>query len=228
MSVPFLLIDGYNLLHAAGLARTRYAPGDLQRARHRLLALLCEKLTTIEQMRCTVVFDARGNLHLEARESRHHDITVLFTPPQFEADDLIEQLIAQHPAPKQLVVVSADHRLHQAAHRRHARPLDSHQFWEQLQTRPDARQAWQAPPPPPPEKPPATSQATELWLAEFGTISVDQLAAEVRAEQPAAPPADAWTRHLLELEQTLNDPERRQRFLDSEPRRRAGRKHPGN
>ena len=35
-----LLIDGYNLMHAAGFARVRYGPGDLERCRLRLLNLV--------------------------------------------------------------------------------------------------------------------------------------------------------------------------------------------
>ncbi len=45
MTSTDLLIDGYNLLHAAGLGRARYGPGDLQRARQALLRKLFELLT---------------------------------------------------------------------------------------------------------------------------------------------------------------------------------------
>ena len=38
MPLPYHLIDGYNLLHAAGLAREKYGPGDLERALARLEA----------------------------------------------------------------------------------------------------------------------------------------------------------------------------------------------
>jgi hypothetical protein len=48
------LIDGYNLLHAAGMAQQRYARGDLDRARGRLLAWLVARLTSEERQRCTV------------------------------------------------------------------------------------------------------------------------------------------------------------------------------
>ncbi len=55
---PYLMIDGYNLLHAAGLARRRYGPGQLERCRAQLLAWLAKHLTDGERERTTVVFDA--------------------------------------------------------------------------------------------------------------------------------------------------------------------------
>lgn len=227
MATPFLIVDGYNLLHAAGLARLRYAPGDLERARHRLLALLCEKLTAAEQLRCTVVFDAQAAPLDVARESRHQQARVLFAAPGSDADTLIEELIATHPAARQLIVVSGDHRLHKAARRRGAHPLDSEVFWERLQQRPDARTALSAEPPAADSQraaqpPPRTSTETERWLREFGEISVDEIAAEVRAEEQAAT-TDPWQQHLRELERQLADDSEREDWL-AQPSRRPPRR----
>ena len=224
MGVPFLLIDGYNLLHAAGLARVRYAPGDLERARHRLLAMICEKLSPAEQMRCTVVFDSGEHAPDAARERKHHEVRVLFAPPGFEADDLIEELIAQHPAAKQLIVVSGDHRLHKAASRRGARPVDSDRFWDRLQRRPDARTSLvpEATPPPPTE-PGSISAATAAWLREFGEFSVDELAAEVRAEDQSDA-HDPWEQHLADLERTLDDPLQIEAWLQESQAKRDQRR----
>ncbi len=58
MARYYHLIDGYNLMHAAGIARVRYARGDLERCRNRLLLKLSELLTEDERQRATVVFDA--------------------------------------------------------------------------------------------------------------------------------------------------------------------------
>ena len=59
MATPFHIIDGYNLLHAAGLGRPTYGPGDLERCRNRLLSFLRTHLRAAERARTTVVFDAR-------------------------------------------------------------------------------------------------------------------------------------------------------------------------
>lgn len=206
MSAPFLLIDGYNLLHAAGLARLRYGPGDLERARHRLVGMLCEKLDVAEQMRCTVVYDAKNAPSDVHREGKQNEIRVLFAAPGTDADSAIEDLIAQHPAAKNLIVVSGDHRLHKAAKRRGAQPVDSEAFWERLQTRPDARTALVEPQPAArPRKPTPTSNATDAWLKEFGEFSVTDIAAEVQAEQQNRTTADPWQQNVASLENVLND-----------------------
>lgn len=223
MSVPFLLIDGYNLLHAAGLARPRYGPGDLERARHRLVAMLCEKLTPAEQSRCTVVFDAQNAPADVQREARQHEILVLFAAPGQDADTVIESLIEKHPATKQLIVVSSDHRLHKAAKRRGGRPVDSEPFWERLRSRPDARKALAPPQTALPARDP-TAGSTAEWLREFGAVDVDQMAAEVQAEeQTRAAATDPWQQNLAALEQVLDDPDQLNRWLGdgSSPRRRT-------
>ncbi|HUQ70956.1 MAG TPA: NYN domain-containing protein [Planctomycetaceae bacterium] len=205
MSAPFLLIDGYNLLHAAGLARLRYGPGDLERARHRMVGMLCEKLDVAEQMRCTVVYDAQNAPSDVHREGKQNEIRVLFAPPGQDADSAIEDLIARHPAAKNLIVVSSDHRLHKAAKRRGAQPVDSEVFWERLQIRPDARTALVAPKPPAPSRKPTSSSSTDAWLKEFGEFSVTDIAAEVQAEGQNRATADPWQQNLASLENVLND-----------------------
>ncbi len=53
-----LLIDGYNLMHAAGILGRGSGPGSLQRSRLALLNFLAESLDPREVPRTTVVFDA--------------------------------------------------------------------------------------------------------------------------------------------------------------------------
>jgi hypothetical protein len=221
MGVPFLIIDGYNLLHGANLARETYGPGELQRRRERLLGMLCEKLSPAEQMRCTVVFDAQSVPGDAAREQRHQELLVIFAAASSDADTQIEELLAKHPAAKQTIVVSSDHRLHKAAKRRGARPIDSEPFWERLQQRPDARTTLVEEPGPAPKsrRPPSvTAKETEWWLREFGEISVASLAEEVRAEEQNHPGGSPWERHLAELDQALQDDAALDDFLY--PRRR--------
>lgn len=223
MATPFLLIDGYNLLHAAGLARVRYAPGDLERARRRLLAMLAEKLTPAEKLRCTVVFDAHDAPFNDARESRVHDVAVLFAPQGGDADTQIEELLEKHPAAKQTLVISGDHRLHKAARRRGATPMDSEPFWEQLRQSPDQRHV--ITPPPVTEK--AKGRAAPVkpdvaaWMKEFGDVSIDELAAEVRAEEQTMS-HDPWQKHLGELEQMLDDPRLCENWLNQRFQRPSG------
>jgi len=149
MARPFFLIDGYNLLHAAGMARRKYGPGDLERVRNRFLNYLAVELTDTERDRTTVVFDGKDAPRGVARSFRLDEICVVFAESDSDADTLIEELIAGHSAPRQLVVVSSDHRLQRAAKRRRAAPIDSEQFFDQLERR--RRNSGDTEPPPSPE-----------------------------------------------------------------------------
>lgn len=131
------LIDGYNLLHFAGLARARYGPGDFDRARRRLLGRLARELNQSERTRTIVVFDGRHAPGALRGESLTHGIRVLFSPEGLEADDTIEDLIRRHSAPRQLTIVSSDRRLRRAARARSAHCLDSDAFLERFGQRAD-------------------------------------------------------------------------------------------
>ena len=136
MARRFLLIDGYNLLNSAGLARDRYGPGEFERTRHRLLMTLALRLDADERARTTVVFDAALNLgRFGNRQQTFELMTVIFSPTGVDADSVIEELIAKHSSPKQLDVVSDDQRLRLAATRRRATPVSSDAFYEDLMDR---------------------------------------------------------------------------------------------
>lgn len=181
-----LIIDGYNLMHAAGFARRKYGPGGLERSRNRLLARLAELLTGAERQRTTVVFDAKEAPAGRSDADVRSGLCILFARDTDEADDLIERLIAQHSAPKQLLVVSSDHRLHRAARRRKASACDSDRFLDRLEKR-VARA----------DEPSATAEnadetETELsademqhWLNEFSDVDVDQIRREVSPKPKA-------------------------------------------
>ena len=53
-----------------------------------------------------------------------------------DADSLIEELIQKNSTPKNLTVVSSDHRLHRAALRRKATPIDSDVWFDELEQLP--------------------------------------------------------------------------------------------
>lgn len=135
MPLPYHLIDGYNVLHAAGLARATYGPGDLERARTGLLVRLADGLGESEKERTTVVFDAADPPPDGARSFRFRGMAVLFAVEEREADALIEELIRRHPSPRQLRIVSDDIRLQKAAKRRGAQAVKSDAFLDRLKRR---------------------------------------------------------------------------------------------
>jgi predicted RNA-binding protein with PIN domain len=108
------LIDGYNLLHAVGLAG-RTPPGTLDRARTRLLDWLADAARDRNAV-LRVVFDAAATSRRSTEED-HRGVRVLFATGR-TADELIEELVNADPRPDRLTVVSNDAQVQEAARRR--------------------------------------------------------------------------------------------------------------
>ena len=204
MAVPFILIDGYNLMHAVSMARRTYGPGDLKRCRNAFLNYVTSRIGSQQRARTTIVFDAfEAPADLPRRMSRR-GVDIVFPHPGGDADTLIEELIAAHSAPRQLWVVSGDRRLQDAARRRRAHFIDSEQFAEKLQRHKlqdgPAEQRRQHAEHPKFSGKVAPGEAEE-WLDVFSNIpEANDLNSEVESEQ-------AWIR---ELQDQIN----RQEFLD--------------
>lgn len=127
-----LLIDGYNLLHQSDLLGSTRGIDWLPKARRRLFLALEQHLPASVSRQVTVVFDRHSKKPIDADSQRASGIRVLFAVDYPEADDLIEVLIARHPQPKQLLVVSSDHRLQKAASRRKANFIDADAWYDKL------------------------------------------------------------------------------------------------
>ena len=129
MSTQFLLIDGYNVLFAAGLARKQYGPGQFEACRRRLLQGLADRIGEEQRLRTTIVFDAQEAPSGAPSEEVFAGMRVVFSVGT-DADSVIEQMLLRHSSPRQVLVVSSDHRLQRAAARRRAQSVDSDRFWE--------------------------------------------------------------------------------------------------
>ena len=129
MSTQFLLIDGYNVLFAAGLARKQYGPGQFEACRRRLLQGLADRIGEAQRLKTTIVFDAQDAPDGAPSEEVFAEMRVVFSVGT-DADSVIEQMLLKHSSPRQVLVVSSDHRLQRAAARRQAQWVDSDRFWE--------------------------------------------------------------------------------------------------
>jgi predicted RNA-binding protein with PIN domain len=150
-----VIIDGYNLLHAAGLARPTYGAGDLDRARRRLLLRVADLIDEAYRELFTIVFDAKDPPVDLPDRGEFKSMHIRYAQDHAEADDLIEELIHAHSTPKRLLVVSGDQRLRQAAKRKGANSITSEEFLDALEaeaelqprkvetTRPDSGEAFQ-------------------------------------------------------------------------------------
>lgn len=168
-----ILIDGYNLLYAVGVAGRGHGIGSLERARLGLLHFLLRAIAPDEIAETTVVFDALNAPPGVPHESAYHGLSIRFANRHEydSADGLIEELIANHPNPKRLTVVSSDHRIQRAAHRRGARSVDSDVWCDELarQRQERANAASRSDNRGQSEKPPLPEEEEiAAWLAFFG------------------------------------------------------------
>jgi uncharacterized protein len=127
------LIDGYNLMHAAGAIDKHVKSGrTFHRRRSRFLDVLARALGADRATRTTVVFDAKKPPADIPVESTYQGLSIVFAVGDENADARIERLIAEHSAPKSLTVVSTDRRVRQAANRRKARSIASEDFLDAM------------------------------------------------------------------------------------------------
>jgi predicted RNA-binding protein with PIN domain len=163
------LIDGYNVMFAAGLMGKRFGHDGLRRARTRFLNDLQAKLGPVEAHLTTVVFDANEVHDGLPAESRHKGISLIFAIDQPTADERIEELIRSHSDPKRLTVISSDNQVRASARRRGAISVTADDFLTRLD-RP-ARSRQEPVEPTSPEKPTGLSEAeAAYWAREFGEV----------------------------------------------------------
>ena len=170
-----ILIDGYNLLHAIGYHGDLSEPGVLESARVRMLEKLSQYLTEEERKNSLVIFDAgHRSKDLEQQYVRNL-IRVEFAMDHLDADSRIQELIRDDNVPKQLLVVSSDHRIQRTARARHASFLDSDQWLVLLESR---LQSVSAEADPDATLKPETEN--DYWMELFSSVSVEELREELR------------------------------------------------
>ncbi len=190
-----LLIDGYNVIapsappgrgpkagraskagHGSKLGR---GPSDrwLERERRKLIDRVADRIDDELASFTTIVFDAAHPPPGAAALTISRGMTIRFAVGYTEADDLIEELIADHHSPKRLTVVSSDRRIQRAARRRGALAVDS-SVWldELLEGKPRLAIRWPtagttgAPEPSPPQATQSglSPDEVEQWMSHFG------------------------------------------------------------
>jgi predicted RNA-binding protein with PIN domain len=155
-----VVIDGYNLLHAA-----RGVEGGSQLGRRQL----CEMAAAWSQKvgeAVLLVFDGATPSDALASQLHAEGVDVLYSGAVRSADEVIGEQIRASSAPRRLMVVSTDRAIRQAARRRRCRSATSAEFLE-LMVRVLSR------PPRLPAEPPEKRKGTppdevDDWLRRFG------------------------------------------------------------
>ena len=206
MKPPYLIIDGYNLMHAAGIARSSYRPGDLERCRNQLARHLLSLLSNSVVPRTTVVYDAFESVSDDDRHYNDSGLKITFAPKGTDADAEIELQLLQHSSPRQVLVVSSDHRLHKAAQRRKARCIDSDEFLAEIGHGQDnvALKNFAGRPISPAVKQPKPASPTRQKSAK--KVPAENLSLDKLAERLAADPELASLLNRLSQPVTLDSP----------------------
>jgi predicted RNA-binding protein with PIN domain len=132
--VMLWLIDGYNVMYAAGaLDGKEIGRETFRRKRRRFLNDLADDLGPERSRETTVVLDASSPPADFPLEAVYKGMSVIFALGDENADARIEALIAAHSAPRSLTVVSSDRRIRRAATRRRARTLSADEFLDLLE-----------------------------------------------------------------------------------------------
>lgn len=156
-----VLIDGYNLLHAARVSR-RGSP-DLGRF------LLCRMLgdwSAVTGHRVVVVFDGSGPPEPLGRQLNDPRVEVIQSGRDRIADDEMDEFLRRYSGARDSLVVSSDRAIQRSAKRRQAGCIRSEDFFERAAT--EIARAAQASKRT--DEKPRDTQGDEVgeWLRHFG------------------------------------------------------------
>jgi predicted RNA-binding protein with PIN domain len=168
-----LIIDAYNVLHCTHVLPNRYAmisATDLCRLLEqsrwagRAMAVVCDGVQKPSEA------DYEGEVEL------------IYAGSGGDADSVIEKMIVESDAPRDLTVVSNDRRIQKAARRRRARSMTSERFLQLLVKSTANRK-------PPTDAKPRAIGSTDDWLDTFeiDAHTVDHIEQQVEQETNPAP-----------------------------------------
>jgi predicted RNA-binding protein with PIN domain len=188
------LIDGYNVMFAAGLMGRKFRPEAFRKVRLRFLNDLAATLDPV---------DANYAPEHVPTSTSHKGISVLYAVDNDSADERIEDLIANHSNPRTLTVVSSDHRIQRAAKRKKAKVLSADEFLTLLDSLKERRrlpvpiQARQEST----RQEVPTAQESAYWLEQFREVVESEEAREVARGDPSFPTDEEIARIEREVEE---------------------------
>ncbi|MEQ1904383.1 MAG: NYN domain-containing protein [Pirellulaceae bacterium] len=135
-AIPFIIVDGYNLLLQTTDSRRLAGPGNLARARISLVGMLAGRLPLEQQKRTTIVFDSGGGQPAnDGPRPLKHEMTILFASDYENADAMIIDLLRKTSSPRQTILVSSDHEIQKVAKQRRCQIMDSLDWLDSIEIR---------------------------------------------------------------------------------------------
>jgi len=134
--VDWLIIDGYSLVHRVPELKALF-PTQLLMARQQLIRAI-ERTAMGMASRVTMVFDGKG-----PRPGKDEEIDsaleVVFSPGHLTADTMIERMVASHPQPDRILVVTSDRLERNMVSASGAQSISCGDFWRRCQPPPPTR-----------------------------------------------------------------------------------------
>ena len=125
-----LIIDGYNLLGAAGQS-VREGKQDGEAVRETLIQTLGRYQQRVGHP-ITIVFDAWRQVGGIQRDESRAGVTVIFSRQGEKADQVIQRMVRDYGS--DCVIVSSDHEVLDTARAHRAMIIRSQEFWPKLQS----------------------------------------------------------------------------------------------
>ncbi len=178
-NAPLFLIDGYNLWWNTGEFGPDNDDGTLQGARDSLTNWLITTLPANLRKKTILVFDAKNPPPNRGFLFDRSGITIHFAVGYPDADTLMEEYIRIHDAPRNLTVVTSDHRIQRAAKRKRATAMDADRWARHIQHQfqaTDGKQTNKAKP-----NPSLSDHEVIGWMKGFG-IDSQQEASQLEQE----------------------------------------------
>ena len=125
-----LIIDGYNLLGAAGQS-VREGMQDGEAVRETLIQTLGRYQQRVGHP-ITIVFDAWRQVGGIQRDESRAGVTVIFSRQGEKADQVIQRMVRDYGS--DCVIVSSDHEVLDTARAHRAMIIRSQEFWPKLQS----------------------------------------------------------------------------------------------
>ena len=176
------------------------SPLALHRSRQRLIDELAMRIDRTHRNEVLLVFDAKNPRGYSTPEVETKGFNIEFAREYEDADTMVIELLQHHSQPKQLTVVSNDHRIQTAASRRDAMAIDADVWFDRLD-RSDVAQSSNLDP----RKPGVslTQAETDQLVKEFSDIDLEgpggsNKSEDTESDSPYNPFPDGYGEDLLD------------------------------
>ena len=133
--MPHYLIDGYNVIHAIPELKSVWVQHPEGHAARGHLLEMAVAILSSPNNQVSLIFDGKGD-DLAMEHSRDDpSLAVIYTSKSQSADGCIEQMLDRSQHPEELIVVTGDNLICEAARARKAMDVSPGEFYDEVTSR---------------------------------------------------------------------------------------------